>query len=97
MVQEPGREAVFLRTGFGISLQQDDQCGEVAIRTLSARIHSAFSSVLNALHSFRNSGFVQEFLGRGTEAEDTSAEEQRMARATEKTLWRNILGEKLRK
>jgi hypothetical protein len=32
---------------------------EILIRTLTALIHSAFSSVLNALHSFRTTGFVQ--------------------------------------
>lgn len=66
MVQEPGREVVYSRTGFGISLQQDDRCGVETIRTLSALIQAAFSSELNALHSFRNSGSVHEFLGRGT-------------------------------
>ncbi len=33
--------------------------GKIFTRTLTARIHSAFSSVRNALHSFRIAGFVQ--------------------------------------
>jgi hypothetical protein len=63
----------------------------VTIRTLSARIHSPFSSLLNALHSFRISGFVHgAFLGSGEQ--ETAAVDKRMARAIEKTLKTNILG-----
>jgi hypothetical protein len=43
----------------GIPPQNDRNARGNLIRTLTALIHSAFSLVLNALHSFRTTGFVQ--------------------------------------
>lgn len=35
--------------------------GEKDLRTLTARIHSAFWLVVSALHSLRMAGFLQEY------------------------------------
>ncbi len=59
MGSEPSHEAILTSTGFRILHEKGDNVGGVSIRTLTARIQSAFSSVLNALHSFRTAGSVQ--------------------------------------
>jgi hypothetical protein len=56
-------------------------------RTLTARIHSVFSCVLNALHSLRIAGFVQELSSSGYGWLTVG---QKVARASEKSLKTNI-------
>lgn len=56
---------------------------KVPIRTLTARIHSAFSEASNALHSFRTAGFVQ---GLGPYEQDTPTTDQMKTRAMERIL-----------
>ena len=58
-----------------------------ALRTLTARIHSAFSLVLNALHSLRIAGLVQ--VG-GVPVQDTETADQKTARATGKSVRTNM-------
>jgi hypothetical protein len=60
----------------------------IIIRTLTARIHSAFSQVLNCLHSLRMAGLLHEFLC--SEEQDTPAVDTRMTRATGKGLRTSI-------
>ena len=57
---------------------------KIFTRTLTARIHSAFSSVRNALHSLRIAGFVQ---GPLPYEQDTPTADHMMTRATESVLW----------
>ena len=55
----PGREAFATGTGIRKCFSKTVNVGRASIPTLIARIHSAFSSVVSALHSFRIAGFVQ--------------------------------------
>jgi hypothetical protein len=59
MGSEPGHEAVATSTGFRICFSE--MIDVRSIRTLIARIHSALSSVVIALHSLRTTGFVHGY------------------------------------
>jgi hypothetical protein len=85
MELEPGHEAVATSTGFRICFSKMVKVRPPSsIRTLTARIHSAFSSVVIALHSFRTTGFVQVDLMYN---EDTACADQRkVRRAVERSL-----------
>ena len=85
-----GHEAVV--TGTVDEDRMSIQSESVAIlRTLTARIHSAFSCVLNALHSLRMAGFVQE---RFFSEYGWSSADQKVARARENSLRTSIAGGK---
>jgi hypothetical protein len=60
MAPGPSHEAALTSTKIVRIFFLQDDAGVLSILTLTARIHSAFSLVLNALHSFRTAGFVQE-------------------------------------
>jgi hypothetical protein len=64
MGSEPNHEAVLTSTGlcYEYCFSKVTDLRGVSLHTLTARIHSAFSSVLNALHSLRTAGSAQ---GRG--------------------------------
>jgi hypothetical protein len=59
MVSEPDHGAIATGTGFRVHFSKTTNARQASIQTLTARIHSAFSSVVNALHSLRIAGFVQ--------------------------------------
>ncbi len=59
MGSEPSHEAVLISTESEYRFSETTNLRRVSILTLTARIHSTFSSVLNVLHSLRTAGFVQ--------------------------------------
>jgi hypothetical protein len=59
MESRPSHEAGGTGTVTRIHLGMIANARESLVRTLTALIHSAFSLVLNVLHSFRTTGFVQ--------------------------------------
>ena len=59
MGSDLGHEPPETSTEFRICFSKTVNVRRTSIRTLMARIQSAFSSVVNALHSLRIAGFVQ--------------------------------------
>jgi hypothetical protein len=59
MGSEPSHGAIATGTGHQICFRKMTIVRCASRHTLIARIHSAFSSVVNVLHSLRIAGFVQ--------------------------------------
>ena len=88
MGSEPCHEAAATSTVFQICFNKMTNLRWMYIRTLIARIHSAFSLVLNALHSLRTAGFVHRY----SSYENTLSADQRKDKRTERSLQANISG-----
>ena len=82
MESESSHEVAVTSTRFRACINKTSDLRRLSIRTLIARIHSAFSSALNALHSLRMAGFVHEH----SSYEDICSADEKKARALERSL-----------